>query len=62
MNESQLYQIFDLQRFAGNPRLQKVIDSAHCGVENRELSDEELDMVSAAGAPDPPKKPDLFSP
>ena len=60
MKETQLYRIFDLQRFSENPRLQKVIDSAHRRVENRELSDEELDMVAAAGVPEPPKKPEGF--
>ena len=57
MKETQLYRLFDLQRFAENPRLQKVIDTAHRRAENRELSDEELDMVAAAGVPEPRKKP-----
>ncbi len=49
MTESKLYQAFDLHRFAPNPRLQKVIERAHARVAARELSDEELDLVSAAG-------------
>ena len=60
MKETQLYQIFDLQRFAVNPRLQKVIDSVHQRAQSRELSDEELDMVAAAGVPEPLKKPEDY--
>ena len=58
MKEAQLFQAFDLQRFAENPRLQKVIDSAHRRSEIRELSDDELDNVAAAGIVIPPKKPE----
>ena len=57
MRESQLYQAFDLQRFAPNARLQAVIDKTHARIPARELSDEELDFVAAAGVPEPPKKP-----
>ena len=53
MTESKLYQAFDLQRFAGNERLQTVINRSHARMAARELSDAELDMVSAAGTPDP---------
>ena len=58
MNESKLYQAFDLHRFAPNPRLQRVIDRTHARVAARELSDEELDFVAAAGPIDEAKKPE----
>ena len=62
MTEKGLYQAFDLQRFAPNARLQAVIDKTHARVAARELSDDELDFVAAAGAPEigpkPPKKPE----
>ena len=58
MTESKLYQAFDLHRFAPNPRLQRVIDRAHARVAARELSDEELDFVTAAGPTDEKKKPE----
>ena len=57
MTEKQLYQVFDLQRFAGSARLQAVIDAAHARCAARELTDEELDMVAAAGAPEQHRKP-----
>ena len=59
MNETRLYRLFDLQQFEDNPRLKRVIDAAHRRCEDRELSDEELDMVAAAGLPDPVKKTEL---
>ncbi len=49
MTEKQLFRAFDRQRFAGNARLQAVIDAAHARVAARELTDEELDDVAAAG-------------
>ncbi len=55
MTERLLTQVFALQRFAQNDRLQAVIDKAHARLATRELSDEELDLVAAAGAPEPPK-------
>ena len=55
MIESKLYQAFDLQRFAPNPRLQRVIDRTHARMAARELSDEELDFVAAAGTPEQAK-------
>lgn len=57
MTESKLYQAFDLHRFAPNPRLQAVIDRAHARVAARELSDEELDLVAAAGPVDEANQP-----
>ncbi len=56
MTESKLYQAFDLHRFAPNPRLQRVIDRTHARMASRELSDEELDFVAAAGPTDEGKK------
>ena len=53
MNEKMLYQAFDLQRFVGNERLQKVINRSHARVQARELSDSELEYVSAAGVTEP---------
>lgn len=46
--EKKLYRLFEYQRFANNPKLQKIIDSAH-GKDVRELNDEDLDQVAAAG-------------
>ena len=57
MTEKQLFRAFDFQRFAGNARLQAVIDAAHARCAARELTDEELDEV-AAGVPEPEKKPE----
>ena len=51
MNEKRLYRVFDLQRFEENRRLQSVIDSAHRRLQDRELSDDELYSVAAAGEP-----------
>lgn len=58
MTEKQLYRAFDFQRFSGNPRLQAVIDAAHARVAARELSDEELEDLAAAGAPEQQDKPE----
>ena len=58
MTEKQLYQAFDLQRFAPSARLQAVIDASHKRTSAQELSDDELDCVAAAGTPEPPKKPE----
>ena len=52
MNEKLLFQAFDLQKFSPNARLQAVIDATHARTEGRELSDDELDMVAAAGTID----------
>ncbi len=54
MTEIQLFQAFDLHRFSPSARLQAVIDASHARTAARELSDEELDRVSAAGEPTPP--------
>jgi hypothetical protein len=55
VTNAQLSRLFDFQRFAGNARLQKIIDDTHRRVEARELTDDELDQVAAAGAPDAAK-------
>ncbi|MBR6916559.1 MAG: hypothetical protein IKN38_00110 [Clostridia bacterium] len=57
MTERRLFQAFDLQRIDGNARLQAVIDAAHRRIKERELSDDELDLVAAAGITPAPKKP-----
>lgn len=49
--EKKVKSIFEFQRFEGNPRLQKLIEET----ENRfarELADEDLWLVNAAGVPD----------
>ena len=51
--EKRLFQAFDLHRFAPNGRLQRVIDKTHARLTVRELSDDELELVAAAGAPEP---------
>lgn len=58
MTEKQLYQAFDLQRFASSVRLQAVIDRTHARTASLELSDDELDYVAAAGIPEGTKKPE----
>lgn len=59
MTEKMLSQAFALQRFAPNPRLQAVIDRSHARMAARELEDDELDFVSAAGPLDRPDKPEV---
>ena len=55
MTERELFRAFDYQRFSGNMRLQAVIDKAHRRQAVRELTDEELDFVAAAGVAETPK-------
>jgi len=57
MTDKTLYKAFDLQRFAENERLRNVIEATHRRLEGRELEDEELDLVAAAGEAELPKKP-----
>ncbi len=52
MTENMLFQAFDLQRFAENERLCSVIDRSHARMKGRELSDDDLDLVAAAGIPE----------
>ena len=56
MTEKKLFLAFDFQRFAGNTRLQNVIDTVHRRMEEKELTDDELDQVAAAGIPEAPAK------
>ena len=50
--ERTLKSLFDFQKFEGNSDLQKVIDSTHSRYAVRELSLDEMEWVSAAGAPE----------
>lgn len=47
--ERTLASLFDYQRFAQNPRLQSIIDDTHRRCTRSRLSDEQLELVSAAG-------------
>ena len=58
MTERRLGKAFDFQRFEKNARLQAVIDASHRRTGDRELNDDELDLVSAAGVTPAPKKPE----
>ena len=59
MTEDRLFQAFDFQRFAENPRLQAVIDAVHRRYASRELDDEELDLVAGGIAPQPQEREEL---
>ncbi len=50
--ETLLKGLFDYQRFEENASLRAVIDSVHSRYAVRDLSMEDLDMISAAGQPD----------
>ena len=52
MTEKRLFQAFDFQRIEENARLKAVIDASHRRMSARELSDDELDLVAAAGTPE----------
>ena len=58
MTERLLTEAFALQRFAPNARLQAVIEASHRRTASRELSDDELEWVAAAGAPEQAEKPE----
>ena len=58
MTERRLFQAFDLQRIDKNERLQAVIDASHKRMNERELNDDELDLVAAAGVAQAPMKPE----
>ena len=49
--EDRLRKLFDYQKFAGNAKLQAVIDSVHAQEKSRDLSLDDLEMVAAAGNP-----------
>lgn len=48
--ENKLKQMFDYQKFEGNERLQKVIDSTQSKFGTK-LEDDDLEMINAAGSP-----------
>lgn len=50
--EKTLYRLFDLQRFSGNHRLAEIIADTEKRYGSA-LSDDELEVVSAAGEPAP---------
>lgn len=52
MTKTKLKNLFDYQHFEKDPRLQKVIDGVHRRTEGRELTDDELDLIAAAGVPE----------
>lgn len=47
--EEKLKKLFDYQKFEKNPRLEKLIEESEARYKAAELSDESLEMVSAAG-------------
>ncbi len=53
--EKTLKALFDFQRFSGNSRLAEIISDTEKRYDNT-LSDDDLENVSAAGEPFPPKK------
>ncbi len=55
MTEKELYKAFDFQRFEKNGKLEEAIGAAHRRAGVRELSSDELELVSAAG--EPPQHP-----
>ena len=50
--EKKLSRLFDYQKFEGNRDMQQVIDSVHARYARRELSEDEMDWVNAAGTPE----------
>lgn len=48
--ENKLQRMFDYQSFAGNARIEKMMKEAEARY-NREISDDDLGMVNAAGLP-----------
>ena len=50
--EKKLSLLFDYQKFEQNPELQRVIDAVHARLSKRRLSDNEADLVAAAGRPE----------
>lgn len=63
MNEKKLKELFDFQKFEKNSALDFVIQSAHDFVKKEsesktvEMTEDELDMLSAAGVNHPVKRP-----
>ena len=50
--EKKLSLLFDYQKFQQNPELQRVIDQVNARFSKRKLSDDEADLVFAAGQPE----------
>ncbi|MCR5234145.1 MAG: hypothetical protein K6E53_09585 [Lachnospiraceae bacterium] len=48
--EEKLRNLFDFQRFSENPTLQGVIDQTHSRINKSILSDDDMEMVAAAGS------------
>lgn len=55
LTKAKLKSLFDYQHFEENSRLRKVIDDTHRRLEALELTDDDLDLVAAAGVQDEPK-------
>ena len=55
MTKAKLKILFDFQHFEENTSLQKVIEDTHRRVKALELTDDELNLVAAAGVQDEPK-------
>ncbi len=53
--ERKLKNLFDFQRFARNPALQRIIDEAESYTEAVELSDDVLGLAAGGTAVDPEK-------
>ena len=49
--DKKLSLLFDYQKFEQNPELQSVIDTVKARFSARQLSDDEADLVAAAGLP-----------
>ena len=58
--ERKLRELFALQKFVQNPRIDAMVRDAEARY-GALLSDEDLGMVSAAGAPVPAATPERFS-
>ncbi len=50
--ENILSQLFDYQKYENNADLQAVIDAVHARYSARPLSDDEAELVTAAGRPE----------
>ncbi len=50
--EAALNRLFDYQSYETNPALEAIINAVHSRYAGRELSLDDLDMVSAAGVPE----------
>ncbi len=50
--DKELSLLFDYQRFEQNEELQKIIDRVNARFPTRKLSDDEADLVAAAGLPE----------